>query len=518
MTQNRRIALNILATYGRSLYALVIGLFCGRWTLMALGEVDYGLMGVVGGLTAFISFFNNILAGSISRFYAFSVGAAQKGGNEQAGLEECRRWFSVASSIHTIVPLALMLIGYPLGAWAIENYLTIPPDRVHACLWVFRFVCVSCLLGMVSVPLQAMYTAKQYIAELTIYSFITSTLNVIVLYYMVSHPGVWLAKLAFWTCLLSVVPSLIISIRAYAIFPECRLRRKHLFNLSDIRELLSFAGWNFFGALGNLLKGQGIAVLVNKMLGPVFNASMNVANTVAGQTQTLSGAMVGAFMPAITSARGAEDRGRMISLVHKTCKFGAVLILPFAIPLALEIEEVMILWLKNPPAQSGFLCIWLMAILVLENMTTGHWVVISANGKISWYQFIVGSLFIATLPIAWVMMKLGLGIYAVGYALFTTLALVAVVRIIAVKILLQISPRYWLFRILLPIIGVSAFSAAVGYVPSLLMSASFWRVCVTTVVSNIVLIPLISFVVLDASEREFFKNKLAGVGLRFKGA
>lgn len=36
MSPNRRIFLNIVATYGRSLYALVIGLFCGRWTLMAL--------------------------------------------------------------------------------------------------------------------------------------------------------------------------------------------------------------------------------------------------------------------------------------------------------------------------------------------------------------------------------------------------------------------------------------------------------------------------------------------------
>ena len=54
MSPNRRIFLNIIATYGRSLYALVIGLFCGRWTLMALGEVDYGLMGVVGGLMAFV--------------------------------------------------------------------------------------------------------------------------------------------------------------------------------------------------------------------------------------------------------------------------------------------------------------------------------------------------------------------------------------------------------------------------------------------------------------------------------
>ena len=52
MTANRCIFLNIIATYGRSLYALVIGLFCGQWTLMALGAVDDGLMGGVARMTA----------------------------------------------------------------------------------------------------------------------------------------------------------------------------------------------------------------------------------------------------------------------------------------------------------------------------------------------------------------------------------------------------------------------------------------------------------------------------------
>lgn len=89
MTPNRRIALNFIATYGRSVYTIVIGLFCGRWTLMALGEVDYGLMGLVGGMTAFISFFNSLMATAIGRFFAYSVGAAEvKGAN---GLEECRQ-------------------------------------------------------------------------------------------------------------------------------------------------------------------------------------------------------------------------------------------------------------------------------------------------------------------------------------------------------------------------------------------------------------------------------------------
>ena len=39
MTPNRRIFLNIIATYGRSLYALVLGIFTARWVLEALGQV-----------------------------------------------------------------------------------------------------------------------------------------------------------------------------------------------------------------------------------------------------------------------------------------------------------------------------------------------------------------------------------------------------------------------------------------------------------------------------------------------
>ena len=54
---------------------------------MALGQVDYGLFGIVGGLTAFISFFNSLLATSIGRFYAFSIGEAKKAVSKDEGME-----------------------------------------------------------------------------------------------------------------------------------------------------------------------------------------------------------------------------------------------------------------------------------------------------------------------------------------------------------------------------------------------------------------------------------------------
>ena len=83
MTEKRRIALNLVATYGRSLYALVIGLCCGRWALQALGRDDYGLVGLIGGLTGFVTFLNSLLASAVGRFYAVNVGAARKKGNEK---------------------------------------------------------------------------------------------------------------------------------------------------------------------------------------------------------------------------------------------------------------------------------------------------------------------------------------------------------------------------------------------------------------------------------------------------
>ena len=49
MSPNRRIFLNIVATYGRSLYALVCGLVISLW-LVVVGKSEFGVCGVVGGM------------------------------------------------------------------------------------------------------------------------------------------------------------------------------------------------------------------------------------------------------------------------------------------------------------------------------------------------------------------------------------------------------------------------------------------------------------------------------------
>lgn len=514
MTANRRIFLNIVATYGRSLFALLCGLFTARWTLQSLGEVDYGLMGVVGGLTAFIAFFNGLLAGAIGRFYAVSVGKSQASGKALEGLEECRQWFSIAVFIHTVIPLILMVIGYPIGVWAVRNWLTIPPDRIEACVWVFRCVCLSCFIGMVNVPFTAMYTAKQYIAELTIYSFISTTLNVCFLYYMITHPGVWLTKLAVWTMCLSVVPQLIICLRALKVFPECRFRLDLVWVPQKFKQLLYYAGWSCFGYLGVLMRGQGLAILVNKYFGPKVNSAMAIGNNVAAHAGTLSASMVGAFQPAIANAYGAGEMDRMRALAYRACKIGTLLLLLFMVPLAVELPEVLRLWLKQPPAYATGLCWCIIGMLIIDKVAIGHMLAISACGKISVYQMVLGCTLLFTLPLAWLGVILDMGVYVIGWAMLITMMIGTCERVWFARSLVMMSARFWLFKILLPLCVIGGVSAVVAYLPQLWIPPSFARVLISSICCELVLLPLAWFIMLDSEERGFVKSKIKRISFR----
>lgn len=511
MSPNRRLLLNIVATYGRSLYALVCGLFISRWVLAALGKADFGLYGVVGGLTVFISFLNILFATATGRFYAFAEGKAKKANEEgrgDVGLEECRQWFSTAVLLHTAIPVVLIIIGYPLGMYAVEHWLTIPADRLDACKWVFRFVCFSCLVGMLNVPFQAMYTAKQYIAELTIYSFGQTTANVIFMYYMVTHPGDWLARYALWMCVVSVVPQMMICFRALKVFPECRFRLEYAWNRSRIVQLSSFSFWQAFGGLGFVLRGQGIQILINKYFAPSYNASMSIANQVSTHSQTLSSALQGAFAPAITTAFGAGRLEEMRALAYRTCKFGMLLALIFVLPLALELRTVLKLWLVSPPPCVTELCWCILAMTFINKSTAGHMLAVEAGGKIAAYQTVLGGSLILTLPIAWLFVEKNYGFVSVGYAMVLTMTLCAWGRVWFARTLVGMSARYWLKGIMLPVVLVSVIVIAAGYCMRFFVDSGLSRLCVTTFVCEITLLPLAWWVLLDVVEREFVNSRL----------
>lgn len=509
LSPNRRIALNIVATYGRSLYALLIGLFCGRWVLLALGEVDYGLLGTVGALMVFIKFFNSIFAEGATRFYAISLGQAKVAKDAGAALEETRRWFNTALTIETAVPVVLFAVGYPIGAWAVRHFLTIPPDRIETCMWVFRCSCLSAFVGMTCSPFNAMYGAKQYIAELTVYGVVTHTLRVIVAGYMISHPRTnWMLPYTFFSCALHITPSVLIACRARHLFPECRIVPKYMWDRSRLKVTLGYTGCIIMGGTAALLRRQGIAILVNKFYGPRVNAAMSVANHVNAEASALSSSLMGAFTPAIMTAYGTGDYRDANKLALRGCKFAILLSLLFTLPLSLELPDVMRLWLKHPPRYATGLCFIMILCYLADTCTTGHRIAVNAHGKIFWYNLILSSITIATLPLALIAGLMGYNVYWVGATMILVASVNSIGRTLFARHYVGMSIRYWAFRIVLPSALLAVLCGGVGFLPHLLMKPSFLRVIVTTLLTEAVFVPLVWFVAFDSDERAFVKDKV----------
>jgi hypothetical protein len=68
--------------------------------------------------------------------------------------------------------------------------------------------------------------------------------------------------------------------------------------------------------------------------------------------------------------------------------------------------------------------------------------------------------------------------------------------------------RHWLFRLLAPVAITIILTGLLGYSTRLFMAPGFCRVLVTTLLCELVLLPLSWFVLLDGNERQFVVNKV----------
>ncbi len=500
MNSSNRIALNTAATYTRSVIAVGLALFSSRWVLAALGQSDYGLFNVVGSIIVFVTFLNATLAASVARHYAFSIG---KGDSIEVGC-----WFNAALSIHLIIATVLILIGWPLGEYIIAHILTIPAERISACLWVFRISLISAFVSMISVPFIAMFTAKQRIADLAIWNMFYSLLTFLLAWLLTRAHG---DRLLFYT--VGMVGILVFVqfaqvFWAIVIFRECRISYRQWFDKHRGKEIISFAGWSMVGSSGAIFRNQGSAILLNLRFGPNVNAAYGIANQVAAQTDQLAAAMICAFSPEIITSEGRGDRAHMLSLARRANKFGAILVLLFAIPLIAEMDYVIKVWLNQPPLYSGMFCQLILASFIIGRLSAGDQYAIHATGKIAAYEIIAGTCLILTLPLAWIFLKLGAPPTSVGVAFIITASAFTTGRAFLTSKVFGVPVGQWIASVVMPC-GIVCFAALfAALLPRLLLPESFARLLCVTVMSITASLLSAWFLAFDKREREFFGQNL----------
>lgn len=509
MTANKRIFLNVIATYGRSLFNIACGLFSVRWVLSALGHDNYGLFNVIGGLTVFIGFINVQLSSAIGRYFAVSIGEYNVASDKGLAMKNSQEWFSVAVVMQTIIPLLLVFVGYPLGAYAIsKGWVHVPDSQLNDCIWLWRCACISCLMGMLSSPFVAMLLAKQNIAEMTLIGIGQTVVRTIFFYYMTLVPKYWLVDYAVVVCVITCVPYVIMGVLAVLWFPECKFRATAFMDFHRMKQIATFAGWELVALVGLLFRGQGLSIAINNRLGSKVNAAMSVSTQLAGETAALSGAMLGAFTPAITTAYGEGDVERVKKMAIRTSKYATLMTSFFAIPLILELDSVMNVWLKTPPAHAIELCRYALLAFLIDKLTQGHGIAIGATGRIGMHRALRSLAYVAAFPILLSGLYLKLGSCSVGFSLVLSSAFVMLVDIYVAKADLHMSVKSWLTNVVMKLLLVAVPTILIALIPLCVMHHGLMRFLIVGSSSVIVFCVVLWGWGLDDDERKYVGSRI----------
>ena len=515
MTQANRLALNTAVSYCRSLLALLLGLFSARWVLQALGQEDYGLYGVVGSLITSISFLNITLSGAVSRFYAFTIGKSINIG-DVVFRHEMKELFNAAMCLHVWVAFLMLLIGWPLGEYAIHHILVIPSDRVATCLWVFRFSIFSSLCSVVSVPYVALYTAYQYIAELTIFDIIRTILNFVNAAVLIHVSGDHLLVYSIFMAGSSVFITIAQLWRARYQFPIKFDLREIKVDLKRIRDVGVYGAFKIMGVLGWLIKSHGSAFVINLSFGPKANAAYSVANQVVAHSTALASSLMNAIAPALTTFAGSGDRDKMRTYAISACKFSGILVLFFAVPILCEVDFILNLWLKTPPPESGKLCSLFILAFFIDIISLGYVMAICSQQNIGRWQTVEFVFLLATAPLTYVFYHLSFGFLTIGVIFIVCSMCIVCERVYFGYRMIGINPMMWIKYVLIRLLVVLGSAYGLGVSVHRVLHGLPAASLATIMLIFVFMMLSAWFFLLDAHERSFLREAAAKAKRRFR--
>ena len=395
--KGRRIAKNTMMLYVRMFVLMLVGLYTSRVVLNALGETDYGVYSVVGGVVAMFSMISGALNSAVSRFITFELGKNNP--------ERLSRVYCTSVNIQLILALIVVLLAEPIGLWFIENKMTIDPARIPAATWVLHFSLLAFVINLMSVPQMASITAHEKMSAYAYIGILDGLLRLGVAFMIVSAPFDRLVYYAMLMAGVVLIVRLTYGIYCRIHFPECRYR--FVFDRPLVKEMFAFAGWNFIGVTSGVLRDHGGNILVNLFAGPVVNAARGVAVQLNGAVQSFVTNFMTAVNPQITKSYAAGDYKYVFALIGKSSRMSFYLLSLMAIPIIFNADLLLQVWLKEVPEHTTLFVQLFLMFALSESLSLPLITAMLATGRIRNYQLVVGGIQLLNLPVSYIFLKMG---------------------------------------------------------------------------------------------------------------
>lgn len=495
-SSNKRIARNTGMLYIRMFVMMAVTLFTSRIVLQVLGAEDYGIYNIIGGVVVLFSFLNTALTQATQRFLNFTLG---KNDNKATHTVFCM-------SINAYILLAILfLIGAEtVGLWFVDTQLNIPSHRMGAALWVYHFSVITFIINLIRVPYNASIIAYEQMDFFAYLSLLEVSLKLIIVYLLWISPWDKLIVYAFMYTLVTLLITILYKIYCNHHFDITRY--KVIWDKGLFKKLFSFSGWSLFGSLANLGANQGLNILVNIFYGVTVNAAMGIANQVSGAVTQFFSNFQTAFSPQIVKDYAAGEYEKLNKLIFSSAKFSFYLMFVISLPLILEMENVLDIWLVDVPPYTAIFTDLILVFMMLEALSGPLWMYVQATGQIRNYQILMSALIALNLPIVFIVLKIGWPVYWVWIIRILVDILVIVVRCIYVKRKFAFPSERFVYMVFLPVLLVTILSLPLPILAKNVISG-YWTGIIATTCISVVVSPIVIYAVgMNSYEKDFIRK------------
>lgn len=375
-----------------------VSLYTSRIVLRELGISDYGIYSLVGGFISLFGFLNTAMSSATQRYLTFDLGK-----KDYAHLQKT---FSATLTIHVGIALIVLFFSETIGLWYVNNKMIFPPERTFAVNVVYQFSIAASLMGIIQVPYNALIIANERMNIFAYISIVEVVLKLVIVFMLVFFGNDKLIVYSILTFIVTIIIQLFYQLYCRRHYKESKY--KFEWNKNYYKELISYSGWNLFGNLAAVARGQGNNLVLNLFFGTTINAAYGIMNTVNVAINSFVSNFQMASNPQIIKLYASEDTDSMQKLINRTSKFSFFLSLLLMAPVFLNIDYILKIWLVNPPEYSALFIRVALLYTLIDTLSGPLITGIQATGRIKTYQVVVGSLIFLNLPISYVLLKLNI--------------------------------------------------------------------------------------------------------------
>ena len=503
---NKRIAKNTMFLFFRMFFSLVIALFTTRIVLKELGVIDFGIYAVVGGIVLMMEFLKSSMSSSIQRFLSFEIG--------NKNYTRVKEVFSMSINIHLIIVFIIFVIAETIGLWFLNQKLIIPTERLNAANWVYQFSVLTFIVGVLNVSYNAIIISEEKMKIYAYMSILESFLKLVAVFFLIWTES---DKLIMYSGLIFSISLIVFSF--YIIY--CKLKFpliKYTFRRNNklFYKLLKFAGWNLFGGLAGVAKGQGVNIILNLFFGPTVNAARAISFQVGGAINMFVTNFQVAINPQIIKSYAIEDNKYMQELIFRGSKFSFYLLYVMSLPILFETQFVLNIWLKNIPDYTQIFIRLIIINVLIDSLSGTLMTAAQASGKIKKYQMIIGGLIISILPFSYFFLQLDFPPQSTLYISICISVIALFSRLLLINKLVNVSIKQFLQEVLMRVLLVVGISLILPLIFKYQTESSFINSVLLIIISFLSIVYSIYIIGLDNVEKLFIKSKITDLLILLK--